>query len=228
MRTLALIPARSGSKGIPGKNTRPFAGAPLYARAVVIGQVTCTWTYVSTDDAALAYEAASAYGVDLIARPSELAQDDTPMLAVIQHALSAVEPKPDVLVLLQPTQPLRKALHVQRALHLLSTSDADSVVSVVPIPAHYSPDYALARRLDGRLMPFLGTYDRDIDDMPTRRQDAHPAYSRDGTVYAIRRQTIEAGSLYGNHCIPLVIDPSESVNLDTEEDWRRAEAMVRS
>lgn len=223
MRTLALVPCRAGSKGIPGKNTRQFAGMPLFGLAVDIGLDTCNEVLVTTDDEAV-LGLSKAYGARTILRPSELAQDDTPMLAVVKHAVATLPKDIEVIVLLQPTQPLRRRSHVNSALAVLEQTGADSVVSVVQIPAHYSPDYVWDIE-DGRLWPWDTKGSREY---PLRRQDARPAYSREGTVYAMKRGTIEAGSLYGSHCVPLVIPPNESCNLDTEEDWQRAEAMMRT
>ena len=148
------------------------------------------------------------------------------MLPVVQHALSTLTDlsltytPPTYVVLLQPTQPLRTADHVIAAINMLDDTLADSVVSVVKIPEHYSPDYAV--RVDsGRLNLYL-------PDGPSRRQDARSAYSRDGTVYAVRREAVERGTLYGTDCRALVIPASQSVNLDSPEDWERAEAMRRS
>ena len=211
MKTLALVPARSGSKGIPGKNTRLFAGKPLLAWAVEVGRQTCDATYVTTDDPNIGLFAAQ-FGASTIVRPVELATDDAPMLPVIQHALGMLAC--DVVVLLQPTQPLRTMAHVRLALEML-TDDWDSVVSVVQIPAHYSPDYAVMVHGERLFVP----------PGPTRRQDARLAYSRDGTVYVVRRETIEAGEMYGDSRA-FVIPAEESVNLDTEDDWQRAEQMV--
>lgn len=230
MRTLGLIPARAGSRGIPHKNTRVFDGMALAAKAIDIGHRTCDAVCTTTNDLGVIAIASG----HLILRPEALCQDDTPMLAVVQHALTTVPKQYDTIVLLQPTQPLRRKEHVIDALRLLEETGADSVVSVVQIPAHYSPDYAceIAGNTLG-LYDGLGKMDRrDLiagykSPPPLRRQDCRPAYSRDGTVYAIKRKTIEAGSLYGSHCVPLIIPPNESCNLDTEEDWQRAEAMVR-
>lgn len=213
MTTLALVPARSGSKGVPGKNTRDFCGRPLMAWAIQIGRLTCDETYVSTDDPNIGL-LASQYGAKVIVRPAELATDEAPMLPVIQHALAALEGtfEPDVVVLLQPTQPLRTADHVKRAMTLL-TDDWDSVVSVVE---SVSPDL-ISMIYAGRLI---------LPSEVTRRQDARPGYVRDGTVYVTRREAIEAGSLYGD-CRAMVIPAGESVNIDTEEDWRQAERMAQ-
>ena len=143
------------------------------------------------------------------------------MLPVVKHALQQLAPGyvPDVVVLLQPTQPLRRAEHVRLALEML-TDDWDSVVSVTEIPAHYSPDLA-ARIVDGRLTPLQPV-------PPTRRQDCRPAYVRDGTVYVVRREVIEDGSLYGGDCRAMIVPFDESCTLDTEDDWLRAEQMTKA
>ena len=117
-------------------------------------------------------------------RPAALAADDTPMVPVIEHALAEIARhgwSPDIVVLLQPTSPLRRPDHIRDAVAMLRETEADSVVTVVELPRHLSPDYVM--RIDGgRLKPFLPEGAR-----VTRRQDARPAYSRDGTVYAFRR-----------------------------------------
>lgn len=217
LTTLALVPARAGSKGIPGKNTRLFGGRPLLAWGVTIGRETCDRTCVSTDDPDIGVLAAQ-YGAEIIIRPADLATDEAPMLGVVQHALGALQPAPDVVVLLQPTQPFRMAEHVRAALELIE--DADSVVSVVEIPACQSPDYAM-RVADGWLTPFLPD-----GGILACRQAARPAWYRDGTVYVARREIIESGSLYGRRCRALVVPTCESVTLDTEDDWREAEERL--
>ena len=227
--TLALIPARSGSKGIPGKNTRWFRSKPLIAWAVETAYASGVSAIAASSDSWKILDEATKAGPAIpILRPEALATDETPMLAVVQHALGFLAPyRWDVVVLLQPTQPLRLAKHVREALRLLEETGADSVVSVVEIPAHYSPDYAL--RMVGLVLdPFLETetHAAPLDGMLMRRQDTRKVYSRDGTVYAIRRQTIDAGALYGYRSLPLIIPRSESVNLDTEEDWAVAEARA--
>lgn len=223
LSALAVVPARGGSKGVPRKNLRPLRRRSLVARAVEIGLATCSAVVVSSDDARINREAVEA-GAGFVVRPAELATDEAPMLPVVQHAIRRL--RGDVVVLLQPTQPLRTAAHVRAALELLDETGASSVVSVVEAPAHYSPGYVLALWSDGRLRSWIGA--DNLDDMPTRRQDARAAYSRDGTVYAVRREVVEAGSLYGPDCRALVIPAHESVNIDDEADFRRAESMVTS
>jgi CMP-N-acetylneuraminic acid synthetase len=157
-------------------------------------------------------------------RPASLAADDTPMVPVIEHALAELTRQgwsPEIVVLLQPTSPLRRPDHIRAAVKLLRETGADSVVTVVEVPRHMSPDYVL-RIEDGRLKTFLPDGER-----VTRRQDARPAYSRDGTVYAFRRSTVEkSGGIYGGDCRPLLIDPSDSLSIDSPADWDEAERLL--
>ena len=104
---------------------------------------------------------------------------------------------------------------------MLRSGDADSVVSVVELPRHVSPDYVM-RIEDGMLHPFLAEGARVM-----RRQDARPAYSRDGTVYAFHRATLERfGSIYGEKCRPLIVDAADSLSIDVPADWDTAERML--
>lgn len=149
------------------------------------------------------------------------------MVDVVRHALEAVPGEPeDIWCLLQPTQPLRAPAHVQAAIDLLRSSGADSVVSVVPLPATHHPDVALRIIEDGRLCPFD---DVTLEMLPTRRQAiAPPAYIRDGTVYAFRRATVTRWrNIYGLDVRPLVIPASETCALDTPEDWAEAERRLQ-
>lgn len=226
MHVLGLIPAREGSKGVPGKNTRLLAGRPLldYTARAAIESGVLDRVVLSTDSAAIA-ECGRRAGLEVpFMRPAVLAGDDTPMLSVIEHALGELDQHgwhADVVVLLQPTSPLRTAEHIRSAVELLRTTGADSVVGVVPLPLHLSPDYVM-RIEDGRLKPFLPDGARVI-----RRQDARPAYVRDGTVYAFRTDTLRRfGSIYGDDCRPLPIDPAESLSIDTPADWIAAERAL--
>jgi CMP-N-acetylneuraminic acid synthetase len=166
---LALIPARGGSKGLPGKNILPLAGRSLVARAGAAARESGVVDRVvlSTDASDIAEEGRRA-GIEVpFMRPA-------------------------------------------------------SVVSVVELPRHMSPDYVM-QIADGALKPFLPEGER-----MTRRQDARPAYVRDGTVYAFWRDTLERfGSIYGERCVPLVLRAEESVTIDAPEDWAVAERMLQ-
>lgn len=240
---LALIPARLGSKGIPSKNFAPLAGCPPIERAYRCAHASADYVAITTDatnaDVCKAWRGAMAYGAMWIPRPSELAQDDTPMIAVVKHALKEIPGPPDqIVVLLQPTQPLRKPEHVKAAITLLQETQVDSVVSVVELPLTHSPDLicTIVSFPDGdeKLRPWpLESIDgecmRPWSDQPTRRQNARPAYIRDGTVYAFYRCNLSYGHIYGpgDRVRPLVIPASETCPLDTPEDWQRAEELLR-
>lgn len=226
-RVLALIPARGGSKGVPEKNTRLLAGRTLleYAAESAVASGVFDRIVLSTDSDRIASEGRRV-GLEVpFVRPADLACDDTPMLPVIQHALGALEQDgwdPDIVVLLQPTSPLRRAEHIRAAVQQLLDSGADSVVTVVEIPRHYSPDYVM-RIDDGRLEPFLA----EGEDV-TRRQDARSAFVRDGTVYAFWSRTArEMHSIYGRDCRPLILSALDSITIDTPTDWTEAERRIR-
>lgn len=220
---LGIIPARGGSKGIPNKNIRLLAGKPLIAYALEAAKASgiVDRLVLSTDSVAIA-DLGKSLGIEVpFLRPASLAQDDTPMLPVIEHTVGEIEKTgwfPAVIMLLQPTAPLRKPEHLVEAISLLEETGADSVVSVVEIPQHFSPHFAM--KVDsGRLVHFLEE-GRNI----TRRQDVLPAYSRDGTIYAVKRDIlVKERTIYGNYCCPLILEASESINLDTLEDWELAE-----
>src|SRR6266508_3958828 len=187
MEVVALVPARGGSKGIPRKNLAPLAGKALIRWTIDAARAaeTVTRVVVSTDDDEIATEA---HDVDVLRRPSELAADDTPMLAVIRHALSHIEPC-DVLVLLQPTSPLRRAEHVDGAVRLLLETGADSVVSVVEVP-HQFRTVSLMALEHGRLVPL-------VPDAPLRRHDKPVVYARNGPAVLALRPDRLGDDLYG-------------------------------
>jgi CMP-N,N'-diacetyllegionaminic acid synthase len=223
---LGLVPARGGSKGIPNKNIRILAGLPLIGHSIAAARQSGVIERIvlTTDDPGIA-EIGRGLGADVpFRRPPELAQDDTPMLPVLQHAVNAVMKSgwsPAIVVLLQPTAPFRRMSELQAAIALLQNSpEADSVVSVEAVPGHLSPYYVM-KISGGLLTPFLADGARF-----TRRQDAPVAYSRNGQFYIVRRRVLlEGNSLYGTNCLPFVTK-HEAVNLDTLSDWSAAEALA--
>jgi CMP-N-acetylneuraminic acid synthetase len=223
---LAIVPARGGSKSVPDKNIRPLAGRTLLERAAktALASGVIDRMVLTTDSDAIASLGREA-GLEVpFMRPRALAQDETPMLPVIRHAVDELSRggwTPEIIVLLQPTSPLRRPEHVREAVAMLRSSGADSVVSVVEVPKHLSPDYVM-RIAGDRLEPFLPE-----GAQVSRRQDVRPAYSRDGTVYAFRRDTLDRfGTIYGKDCRPLIIDPVDSLSIDSLDDWAEAERRL--
>ena len=224
---LALIPARGGSKGLPDKNLKPLVGQSLIGRAAAAARDSGVVDRIvlSTDSAEIAEEGRRC-GIEVpFMRPPALAADDTPMLPVILHAIESLEALgwlPAMVLLLQPTSPLRQPSHLRDAVNHLQESGADSVVSVVEVPRHLSPDYVM-RLEQGELKPFLPEGER-----VTRRQDARVAYVRDGTVYAFWTDTLTVhGNIYGAHCLPLIVPAEESVTIDAPADWAAAERLLQ-
>jgi CMP-N-acetylneuraminic acid synthetase len=223
MRTLAVVPARGGSKGLPGKHLRLLAGRPLlaYTAEAALGSRTLTRTVVSTDDDAIA-AAARSLGLDVpFRRPAALAADDTPMLPVLQHALAEAGAKAfDAVVLLQPTSPLRRSAHVDDAVRLLESSGADSVVSVVEVPHQFSP-VSVMRLDEGRLRGYVD------GPMITRRQDKPQLFARNGpAVLAVRAPVLAGGSLYGTDIRPLIMSAEDSVDIDSAADFDYAAFLL--
>jgi len=213
MDVLGLIPARGGSKGIPRKNLAPVGGKPLLAWTVEAAKAASELTriVVSTDDD----EIAAGAGVEVLRRPAELAADDTPMLDVVRHAIA--ELSPDVVVLLQPTSPLRQAEHVDAAVRLLLKSGADAVVSVVAVPHRYSPD-ALMDVVDGRIV---------ARGNARTRQEKALVYARNGPAVLALRSDRLGNDLYGGDCRPYLMDERDSLDVDGSFDLELADLLLR-
>jgi CMP-N,N'-diacetyllegionaminic acid synthase len=225
MRILGLIPARGGSKGIPGKNIRPLAGKSLVERAFecAVASQVLDRVILSTDDSAIA-EAAGGLGLEVpFLRPAQLGRDDTPMIEVVIHALASLAAQgyePDAVLLMQPTSPLRQPAHLQRAVDLLGPHDA--VCSVVALPLGLCPHYVMRIDPSGFLDHFLPE-----GAGVTRRQDVPPAYRREGTIFLTRsRVLLQERSFYGRRCIPMILDADDVLNIDEPADWAEAERRI--
>jgi CMP-N-acetylneuraminic acid synthetase len=226
MRVLGIVTARGGSKGVPRKNVRPLGGKPLLAWTAesAARARSLARTILSTDDDEIAAVGRAA-GLDVpFMRPAELAGDRTPSLPVLQHAVRWLEERGDrydAICLLQPTNPLRPPELIDRCVARLADSGADAVISVLRVPDDYNPHWVYFER-DGVLRLATG----EATPIP-RRQDLPPAFHRDGSVYVTRRDVlIEQSSLFGARVVGVEVDPAQSINIDTLDDWARAEALV--
>jgi CMP-N,N'-diacetyllegionaminic acid synthase len=214
VEVLGLIPARGGSKGILRKNLAPVAGKPLLAWTVDAARnaTELTRIVVSTDDD----EIAAAAAAEVLERPAELAADDIPMAAVVRHAAEALSP--DVIVVLQPTSPLRRGEHIDEAVRHLRETGADAVVSVVEVPHAYRPE-SLMDVADGRVVSraTVGT-----------RQDKSLVYARNGPAVLALRADRLTDDLYGGDCRAYVMDERDSLDVDTPFDLELADLLLRA
>ncbi|HEX5941249.1 MAG TPA: acylneuraminate cytidylyltransferase [Anaerolineales bacterium] len=231
---LALIPARGGSKGIPRKNIRSFAGYPLIAWSIAAAkQAACvTRIIVSTDDEEIA-AVAREYGAETpFLRPVEFAQDQTTDLPVFEHALQWLEAnenyQPEVVIQLRPTSPIRPRDCVDSAVNiLLEHVDADCVRGVVP--AGQNPHKMWRFAGEGQPMKPLLEVEGIAEPYNAPRQILPPVYWQTGHIDAIRVSTIrEKHSLTGDVIYPLMLDPRYTVDIDTLSDWAKYEALANS
>lgn len=225
-QVLGIVPARGGSKGIPRKNLRLLLGKPLiaYTLQAALASQYITHLIVSTDDPEIANVTYSLGANVPFMRPPELALDDTPQLNVVLHALETIEHieqvQYDIVVLLQPTTPLRTTEDIDSALAQLFTTDADSIVSFYQV-THGHPYYMYM--LDGDCPRSL----LEVPQHLTRRQDFPTIYVRNGAIYATRREAlVQQHSFYGQDTRAYVMPFERSVNIDTEDDLDFAEFLL--
>lgn len=233
---LALIPARGGSKSIPRKNVRPFAGHPLIAYSIAAGLQAqrVTRVIVSTDDEEIA-AISRQYGAETpFLRPAEYSQDNTADLPVFQHALYWLAEQqnyhPAIVVQLRPTSPLRRVAHINQAVAgLIERPEADAIRTVC-IPFQ-NPFKMWRIEAGGFMRPLIesiapGQNIREPYNMP--RQVLPEVYWQTGYVDAAWTRTImEKHSMTGERILPLVIDPADWIDIDSPDDWRRAERLLQ-
>jgi CMP-N,N'-diacetyllegionaminic acid synthase len=226
VKILALIPARGGSKRLPGKNIRLLGGKPLIAWSIDCVKdvpLVCD-TLVSTDDPSIA-EVAEKFGA-LVPwlRPDILATDAASSVDVCLHALNWYEEAHgaiDGLLLLQPTSPFRSKGSVSRAIELFCANPGCSVVAVVPATSH--PMWCL--KIEGsHLSPFV-----DGGGLHLRSQDLPPAYFVTGGIYLIAPSDLRGKhTFFTPDALPLIVEaPEESIDIDSMWDWRLAEAYLQ-
>ena len=229
---LALIPARGGSKGIPRKNIRPFAGYPLIAWSIAAakGSQTVTRVIVSTDNDEIA-SVAREFGAEApFLRPAKFADDNTTDLPVFDHALQWLAENekyhPEIVVQLRPTSPIRPRGLVDDAINvLLNHKEADSVRGVVL--AGQNPHKMW--RISGDHGPMKNLLDVPGIEEPYNapRQILPPIYWQTGHVDAIRAETIiKGGSMSGGVIYPIILDSRYTVDIDNLQDWARCEHLV--
>lgn len=225
---LGLIPARGGSKGIKNKNIRHLLGKPLISYTIDCARACSSIdkAVVSTDDSEIA-EISRKWGAEVpFIRPLELAKSDTPMLPVMQHAVESVEAiyreRVNILILLDPTSPLRKVKDIEEALSLFYRDGACQAV-VSGCEAHRSPYFNVVRLEDGFVQILIQT-DKDIGC----RQECPPVYDLDTTVWIYSREAImDIGKRIPPRTRLYLVPEERSIHIDTELDFMIVEFLMK-
>jgi len=230
-RILAVIPARGGSKGLPGKNIRPFAGLPLISHSIMFARMCpeITRCIVSTDSPEIASVAKDHGGDAPFLRPTELAEDDTPMMPVLLHALHQAEQDDEthyeMLLLVDPTSPAREASDVSGMLSRLEQSpSANGIVSVSQ--PDFNPIWHCVVEKDGWMIDLM-----DSATKYERRQDVPLVYRINGALYLWRTEYLrkQTGSWRaGGNLMMYEVPEIRSMSFDNLEEFARAEVMVEN
>jgi N-acylneuraminate cytidylyltransferase len=229
---LAIVPARGGSKGIPRKNIRAFAGYPLIAYSIEAAQTaqSVTRVIVSTDDEEIA-AVAREYGAETpFLRPAEFSGDNAVDLPLFRHALEWLAGhegyRPDIVLQLRPTSPIRPRTLVDEAVNLLLTHpEADSVRGVVPAGQNPHKMWRI-KNINSPMQPLLQV-EGIAEPYNAPRQVLPHVYWQTGHIDAIRPGTIlDKNSMSGDVILPLMVDPRYTVDIDSFTDWARAEWLV--
>lgn len=218
-----LIPARGGSKSIPLKNIKMLGDKPLIAWTIQSAlNAGIQRVIVSTDHDEIA-KISREFGAEVIMRPTELAQDTTPMYDVLKSEIPKIEPIPEFVMILQPTSPFREKVHIKAAISFLTANieEYDSLISVNRVPHRYHPAQTIVMTPTGPKMASGAPISQRI----TRRQDFPDAFIPDGGIYFFKTSNLERGNLYGNKV--LLLETEERININEASDWEIAEQQIK-
>jgi len=228
---VAVIPARAGSKGLPGKNIRKLLGKPLisYTIEAALRSKFIDRTIVSTDGKKIA-DVARKYGAEVpFLRPAYLATDTAHTPPVIEHAVSYLEDregyKVDVVVTLQPTSPLRRANHIDLGIKKFLKVGADSLASV----KEAFPPWWLFRPKGDRVVPFI-EFKKGVNALNLERQQLPRVYQANGALYVTKRDYLKRANSLVNpkSCAHLLMDEESSLDVDTPLDFKVIEQVLKT
>lgn len=224
-KIISIIPARCGSKGISRKNIKLLAGKPLIAYTIegALKSKYLNRVVVSTDDEEIE-KISKKYGAEIVKRPSILAQDDSPTIDAVFHVFESLEiqsEKRTVVVLLQPTSPLRNSQDIDNAIDLFLKDECDSVISVRE--SEHPPFWAY--KIDNQyLKPIL-----ENNYLKMRRQDLPKSYMPNGAIYISTVETLqEYRSFNSSNISPYIMPSIRSVDIDNELDFIVAESILKT
>ena len=229
MEILAIIPARIGSKGVKKKNIKMLKDQPLISYTIKSAKKSklLTEIFVSTDSLEVV-EIAKKYNVlTPFIRPKILSDDNSKSIDVVIHVLEEflkIGKKFDFVCLLQPTYPFREINLIDDAITKLIETDADSLISVLDVPHHYNPYWQFVEKSKNFLTPFL-----EEKQFVSRRQDLSNFYFRDGAIYLVSTDVvIKQKSFYGNKLSFIKTNINDYINIDTGDDWLKAEKYLEN
>ncbi|MEK7514151.1 MAG: acylneuraminate cytidylyltransferase family protein [Patescibacteria group bacterium] len=217
---LAVIPARSGSKSVKDKNIRPLGGRPLMAWSIKTA-LACKQidkVVVSTDSEKYA-QLAKFYGAEVIMRPAELATDEAAMIPVLQHALKTYPA--DLIVLLDPTSPLRNVVDINKCLELIKQPETDSVITICEV--EHNPFYVMGVIKNNYWQFPIAKPEKEIH----RRQDAPKAYRVNAAVYIIKKEILMAGKIFTDKTRTVEMPQERSSHIDSELDFKYIEFLLK-
>lgn len=228
LKILAIIPARGGSKGIPRKNIKQLGDQPLIAYTIkrALESKLLHTVMVSTEDQEIA-SIAEQYGLKVpFLRPERLAQDFTPSLDVVINVLETYRKQDvffDAVMILEPTNPFRTTNEIDECIRIFKAKDSDSLISVKEVPPQFNPHWVFEENEDAILHKAIGE-----TTIIARRQILPKAYARDGSVYITKTEVVlNQRSLFGETIAYRLNDNPNQINIDSMEDWKAAEKIVK-
>jgi CMP-N-acetylneuraminic acid synthetase len=231
LKILGVIPARGGSKGVPGKNIRLLAGKPLMIYTIETGLASKLINHlvVTTDSEDIRRIALESGAEAPFLRPYELSTDTALAVPTIQHAVAEMEKykntKYDYVVMLQPTSPLKTPSDVDAALNKLIEEGADGIISVVDVDNNHPMKMKKFNGQDGRSGSLVDYQPPPFENCP--RQYLPPVFMVNGAMYATKRDVLmEKNTFQGSKCIGYIMPMDRSVNIDTELDFMLAEHLL--
>ena len=221
---IAIIPARGGSKGLPGKNIKLLNGKPLIAYTIdaALNSKEISRVIVSTDDAEIA-EISKNYGAEIpFMRPDFLANDNAKSIDVYNYTIERLETDENTnineIVVLQPTSPLRTSQHIDEAIEIYLEKNADSIIS------YCKEDHPIFWHKfiteDGKFEEIFS------DDYQKNRQEIRSTYHPNGAIYILRKDILRKGTFYSNNSYVFVMDRNSSIDIDTLDDFKYAEWKI--
>ena len=225
MNIIAIIPARGGSKGLPHKHVLPLANKPLIAYTIeaALQSKKINRVIVTTDDKQIA-DISRNYGSEVIIRSHDLSNDSTPTEPVIKHVVNLLDTsnyKPDIIVTLQPTSPLRTPQQIDDALSIILSNNVDSVIGLKEVKEH---PYKMKKIENNYVIPFL-----QIKLRNNRRQDMPVLYKENGAIYITKYDLLmNENKLIGEYVKPFIMSDETSIDIDTLLDFKVVECLMES